>query len=352
MRWGLIARPETDRGLGIQTRAIADNCKPDFTFIMDVPDAERKWHKDFSYPGDTVTIRPTGENQLDMRLMKKWLVESDIQVLLTVEAWYDDGLIALCTQLGIKTINQMNPEFWRGWRDHPTEIWWPTGWWPLRGKPRPPGPVMPVPVPWVATDRWVHDGPLTFGHIVGKPAIYDRNGTRLFFEALHHSKQGVNGYLAAQEGAEEYERWIENLLGDSPMIQGFGFQLASSEERRSMYANFDVLVLPRRYGGLSLTVLEAMGSGRPVIMPDCPPNNGWPIVSVPWEYDQRVNLPVGEIQLVKTSARGIAAQIDEFARHPEALRAAQETTLKWARANSWEHWAPKYLERIEEVASR
>lgn len=340
MRWGLIARPETDRGLGIQTRAIADNLHPDVTYIIDVADGERKWRKDFDYPGETFVVRAKGDNRLPMGEMSALLSHSGLDALVTVEAWYDDEVVPTCRRLGIHTANQMNAEFYRAGRTPMVDDWWwPTKWRPVSV---PQGPLMPVPVPWVVDSiehNW--DRPLRVLHIVGKPAYGDRNGTRIVAEALEHLNVPIELHVATQES-----------LGRFPSLQRRSsparIHLGSTANRRELYEGMDILLLPRRYGGLSLQVLEAIGSGLLVLMPDCVPNADWPILPLDWDYDTvMAALPCGPIKPALTLADSVVDTIEKLDANRDALAVSRGHSRAWALNNTWEHLGRRYLERLE-----
>lgn len=336
MRWGLIARPELDRGIGIQTHEMYRNLHPDYVLMVHMERTTGPtWTPDCHY--DVIT--PLGDHKLPMKEVKRILLAASTDVLVTVETFYDPELIDFCREHRIKTINQMNPEFYRGRWPAPTEWWWPTAW---RLEYLPQGVLMPVPVPWVkGWTSWASDGPLNVLHVVGKPAIGDRNGTRILAEAMRQVKEPVALTVTSQAPS----KYLAMFDRRATVID------KSIDERRDLYDGADVLVLPRRFGGLSLPVLEAFGSGIPVIMPAAEPNLGWPIVPVEWKPGAEVTVPCGHVATVETDATDLARVIDALAKGRVGLGRWQHTVRKWALNNTWEALGPRYMERIEAVAA-
>ncbi len=101
-------------------------------------------------------------------------------------------------------------------------------------------------------------------HIVGTLAANDRNGTLDLLKALPFIKGDFQLVIRSQHPLpDEYHT-------SDPRVS---FQFGNVAVAEDMYRDFDALVLPRRYGGLSLTCNEALMSALPVIMPDISPNN-------------------------------------------------------------------------------
>ena len=81
-----------------------------------------------------------------------------------------------------------------------------------------------------------------------------------------------------------------------------------------LYRQGDVLVMPRRFGGLCLPAQEALGAGMPVVMPDIDPNNRW----LPQEWlvraTRQAQFPsVTPIDVYHSDPRALASIINRFA---------------------------------------
>jgi hypothetical protein len=116
----------------------------------------------------------------------------------------------------------------------------------------------------------------TIGHIVGRPTYMDRNGTVEFLEAVEKLGNRFNYVLYYQEPKDEralkYFKPVFEKIVETQKL-GLNFKvIANVENNEDMYKEMDLLVLPRKYGGLCLPAREALGHGIPVIMPNIDPN--------------------------------------------------------------------------------
>jgi len=78
-----------------------------------------------------------------------------------------------------------------------------------------------------------------------------------------------------------------------------------------MYRDFDAMILPRRYGGLSLTTNEALISGLPVIMSNTSPNNQ--LLPENWLVDGEVSgqfMTRAIIDIFKTDSLKLGQKLD------------------------------------------
>jgi glycosyltransferase involved in cell wall biosynthesis len=119
------------------------------------------------------------------------------------------------------------------------------------------------------------------------------------------------------------------------------------ESRWEMYQDQHLMVLPRRYGGLSLKVHESLDSGVPVIMPDIEPNRRWPGPRTPAARGKRILVPCGPLHTFNADPHAIAAEIDLLARDRSLLEVEQRAALKWAEENSWSHLRHAYMKAFK-----
>lgn len=145
-----------------------------------------------------------------------------------------------------------------------------------------------------------------FLHIVGTLAAEDRNGTLSVLEALKYTTSN-NFELVIHSQHPLPDKYLSN----DPRVKTSMYDIADPAD---LYAGFDALILPRRYGGLSLTTNEALMSALPVIMPDISPNNQ--LLPPRWVIPAK---KTGElmtrtmIDLYSVDARALANKIDELA---------------------------------------
>lgn len=330
MRLGLIARADA-RGLGIQTKAFHDQMQPAKTMVVDCPSAQplpirRDWYPNAAW----VKGIPS---QLDW-----WEFLDGVDVVYTAETGYGSTLWAEAEQRGMRTVLHANYEF-MDVRDRPT-VWAAPSLWHIHDFPT--GAVhLPVPV---ETHRFQprepHPGPRHFLHIVGRPAIHDRNGTQDLLYALCHVTAEITVTIRCQDPhyLAQFEGWAAPRNVRINLVSG------DVADYADMY-DADVLVMPRRFGGLCLPVNEALGAGMPVVMPDIAPNNQW----LPSEWlvpahhagSFRAKQPV---ELHTTNHRDLAAKIDELATDDAFYRLAVKKAHQLRAEMSWDALKPLYHE--------
>lgn len=347
MKVGLIARGE-DRGLGHMTWEFQRAMAPDRTLLIDMGPLGRGFptHPD-RYPGATVA-RFDGA-QLPERIVRPWL--DGLDVLYSAETFYDWQVCRWADEAGVATVLHVMPEFHRHHDEghglpEPTAWWAPTPW----RMDRLPAATRLVPVP-VALDRWptpvMQDPhrPVRILHVAGHRALADRNGTSLFLQALRTTQRPIEVTLSGQDGRLPAVRTPRHIkLASRP---------SGSADYWSMYADHDLLVMPRRYGGLCLPAQEAMAAGLGLLMPDCPPNSWWPSWPIPARPGGDVRTPCGEVATWTASTTAIGMALGHFSDDRDALAALQARSRAWAAEHSWETLAPVYeAELASAVESR
>lgn len=327
MNVGLIARADS-RGIGYQTHEFWKAMQPAKTAVVDLRD--RKWPNDWSRFPDADVFTPV-DWRFDEDQARGWLAGLD--VVFIVETPYDWEFLKLAESMGVRTVIQGNPEFYQEGKPEPSGWWWPTPWLQHR---LPSGPVVPVPVP----DDWPHqagspdDDLLTFVHVAGHRARADRNGTDIMSRVVRSLNFPCRVRIYGQDGS---------LVGFKGR-PGVDVELFPDgvEDRRDIYRGAHVVVLPRRYGGLSLPAQEAMASGCAVIMPECSPNDFWPTVRVPAMAHGAVHTKLGNIRMFTADAPAINRKLREFHDDRHLLDVTMGMSSAWALHNRWEFWRPKY----------
>lgn len=287
------------------------------------------------FPGATVV--PFDGQQLPEAEMRAWL--DGLDVVYSAETLYDWRLADWAREAGARTVVHVNPEFYRHAReDHPHSdaLWAPTPW-RLEHLP-PETPVVPMPV---ALDRFEamlppEGGPLRVLHVVGRRAMADRNGTRALYRALRMLRVPVKVRVVTQDARlmpPPRTPWV-----DAKVVVG------GVPDYWALYEEAQVLVLPRRYGGLSLPAQEAMAAGLAVVMTDCAPQaTFWPVLTVACDQRGAVQAPAGDIPLYDANPTVLAALLTRLAEDETLLRSAQHAGLGWASAHSWDALRPVWL---------
>lgn len=279
MKVGLLAY-STNTGLGIQTYNFYRYMKPDKVMLVDLHKLNHIETHHEKYP-DAFLITdgfPKGQE-----------IEAFLQgldVVFVCETPLNYYLFERAKQLGVKTVLQFNFElldyFEYPERAKPDVFAAPT-WWRYDDVPFENKAYLPVPIETNVITPRINEQARTFLHIVGRPATSDRNGTELFLQAAWQIKdKGYRFVVKVQD-----KSFGDSVKSRYPFVEVNSHDCINNYE---LYDGADVLVMPRRYGGLCLPANEALAHGMPVIMPNISPNerllpDQW---LVPAEKDGRI----------------------------------------------------------------
>lgn len=351
MRIGLIVRAE-ERGLGIQTYEAWRHLEPAKTLLVDVG-SERAFGfggRPERYPGATVFHAP--DLKFDEPAARAWL--DGLDVVWTAETFYDWRMCTWAREMGVRTVCHANPELWPHYR-YPfpePDAWWVATPWRLEHLP-PRTQVVPHPVALERFEDGNHPGPhdtwdgqLRVLHVVGRTAIGDRNGTALLVEAIRNLRRPMDITIASQRPDE-----LGNLPAGNRRHRVFLRTMGPTAEYPDLYVGHDVLVMPRRYGGLCLPVQEALASGLAVVMSDCPPNDIWPGPRILAKPGVQIEMLGGIIQTWNTDPVGLAGILNELSSSPNLLRGYRMDAWEWARLHSWDALGDVWRHEFDRVVS-
>lgn len=342
MRIGALVRI-TDRGLGVQMRAFAQNIDCSVLVIRNPDDARLGLaeHPEW-FPGAPTVSFLNGELQ-PVDLVRDFI--RSVDVIFSAETMYDWPICGWARQVGVATVVQANPEFYKHGQhpyEHPTQWVVPTAW---LGKKIPGATVLPVPSPEFVDRRAPRDGPLRAVHVVGHQAAGDRNGTL----PLAYGLQFVTEPVRLTVTCQDQRRPLIHTTGKVQVRQ-----VGQVENAQDLYAGQELLVLPRRYGGLCLPALEAMASGLAVAMTwASPQHRTWPIIPIQCDvFPDGHHAPGGMVPLANATSESVAEVLNHCAREPEFLAEHQAKAKEWALANTWDRWLPDYLNVMEAACEK
>jgi len=298
-----------DGGLGIQTKRLYDMIKPDRVMLVDSRgfSKNKKMHWDW-YPKEITTVVKGFPKNRDI---VKWV--PGLTSVLTVENPYNFFLIHHCRELGIKTYCQTNYEFCENvfapWLPVPDMFLMPSYWMiddmkKRFGKDR----VMYLPPPIDKNEFQAEKtrAKLTrFLHVIGTLAHADRNGTLDLLKAVKRTSNDYTLTIHSQHKLPD-----NYIIKDKRVI----YRIKNFKKNADLYKGFDALILPRRYGGLSLTTNEALMSGMPVMMTNISPNNK--LLPKKWLVParKRANIQArASIPCYSAYTHSLALKIDEWA---------------------------------------
>jgi hypothetical protein len=360
VRLGVLARTEA-RGLGNQSHDVCLNLNPDRVLLIDPgPDKRFTQHPEryATWPTTTAQWRA---GKLNPDVVRPWL--QGLDVLYTAETPYDHRLPQWAAEAGVGVVVHANPEFLSPQDAKAAVTWWAATPWrlehlPARTRvvpmpcPTPSGSVGVEPVPAAgspgsatgdsradrlrnAPEAATAEGAVRFLHVAGWPAVADRNGTGVVAEAAALMRSGAVVTIRGQhKDVARFQR------------QNVRAQAGNVAIHWDLYRDADVLVSPRRFGGLHLPALEALALGMPVVMSDCSPNEVWPGPRVPVTQTQTVATRAGVIPLHDTDPHALAACLDELATNRVLCDKYRHEAADWAHANTWQALRPMWEDEL------
>lgn len=266
-----------------------------------------------------------------------------LDVVFSCETFYRSDFPVMARNAGVRTMLQPNFELFDQRIPRP-DLLVPGSLWRFDEFP---DPKQHLPVP-VATERFTANDahrPTRFLHIVGRPAVHDRNGTRDLLQALQYVTAKVTVTVKCQ-----MPEYVEAMPYECPPNVELSIDTGDTENYWDNYASHHVLVMPRRYGGLCLPANEALAAGMPVIMPDIEPNNGW--LPAEWLVPARCHrwfMAKAQIDVHATDPQALAAKIDQFAMDPRMYQRAKNKAAQLATSLSWDVLKPRYEQVLTSV---
>lgn len=342
MKLGIIARADP-RGLGVQSRDVVAALQPDRVLVVVAPPdpAGVVWPQPLGwFTGRNATVVEWDGHRLDERAVRRWL--DGLDVAWSAETFYDWRLPGWARSVGCVPVLHANPELL-----HPTArrqpiVWWaPTGWLAatLPGRVR----VVPMPTPVDAPTAAPEPraGPVRMVHVAGNRAHADRNGTDALAEAW---------VALRRRRLPEPELTVFVQSGQRPRFPAGVDVVAGPADRWRMYEGADVLLMPRRFGGLSLPAVEAAACGLAVSMPAVPPNDEMPGPRFPARLTDRTATLGGVVPLAGWRPDVLAGHVASLADRATVDR-WRAACYAWADGRRWEQMRPVWIEALEAAAA-
>lgn len=345
MKIGLMARAD-NTGLGVQTHDFYKHMKPDKTMVVDI--SVLNGNKQFleRYPdADIVTEGFPNRQEIDEFLR-------GLDILFTCETPYNYYVFQKARDMGVKTVLQYNWEFLdylqRHNLPHP-DLFAAPSLWHFDELPFDNKAYLPVPVDTDKFEFVQRDYAKSFLHIAGIPAVNDRNGTETVIAALEHIKSDAEIIIRSQD-----ESFINDYI--KPATQKYKQVKLHSEDledNAQVYDEGDVMLMPRRYGGLCLPMNEAIAKGMPVIMTDIEPNNR--ILQEDWLIPAE---KTGEfmtrtmIDIYSGDPKKLAERIDWFVEMGSMFAFHNRAAQSMREGMSWENLSKRYMREFEKLCSR
>jgi hypothetical protein len=340
MKLGVIARCD-DRGLGNQTWEVCRHLNPERVLLVTDPRDKRfvQYPERFEQWETTQTRWDAG--RLDGRQVRRWL--RGLDVVYSAESPYDLRLGDWAADESVGLVLHANPEFVGMADARVRATWWAATPWRLAYLPAGARVVpMPVAEPRVTHEPAEWPGMVRFLHVAGWPAAADRNGTEIVTEAAMRMRTHPCQFIIRSQ----HKGLLRDRLPPAPLR----IEIGNVVDYWQLYRGADVLVMPRRYGGLCLPAQEAMAVGLPVVMPDTSPNEIWPGPRFSIFEDGALATRAGPIPLYSTDPSVLAEVLDQLAERPELLEKYRSEARAWARAHSWDALRETWLTELERAS--
>lgn len=342
MKIGLLAYT-TNTGLGIQTQNFYRHMKPHKTLIADLSQYNHM-PTNHAMMSDAMVVKGIPECAA-----MDWLTD-DVDLVFVCETPLNYCLFEKAKAKGVATVLQYNYEFLdylqRPKLAPPTVLAAPTIWHKKDVESLNIAPVLDLPVPSEVSDiisREITECRTIF-HIAGRQAIHDRNGTQLFVQAAVKCGSKFKFVIYAQSLDGETDRMILEAQKKIDLQV-----IYDTPNYMDMYKDGDVLVLPRKYGGLCLPMQEALAAGIPVVMPDVEPN-GYRLPKQWLVGAQRTRsfMARTQIDIYEADPNHIAFKMCEFADN-EFMRWSNKEALEIGKGLKWETLKTYYQTVFEQI---
>jgi glycosyltransferase involved in cell wall biosynthesis len=353
VRTALLVRSD-NRGLGRQTFDYWKHLQPAKTLHIRMASSVGSWTPYQEHPEWYPGVRSADFNGHSGTVDEdayRWLL-TDTDVLLTAETAYDHRAWGWAREMGVRTVLVGNPEFLgpdKVGTGGPDQIVLPSPW---RVGTIPGAAHLPQPVDrdvFAFSPRPLNDPP-RFLHVVGNRATRDRAGTDIVLDCLRFLRHRVNLTIRCQGPLSAPQ---ELLLRGLRRHQIPNVMRADIEDPRELYEGFDVLLAPRRYGGLSLPLNEAASCGLAILAGDREPESSIlpPEALMPVVNGRETSFQGGMFRLEDVRPQDLAAGIDWLVEDPGAVARLSEASNRYAESIAWPVLLPRWLDLLERVAS-
>jgi len=341
MRIGLWGARADNSGLGTQTWEFYRHIKPDKTMVIDIADHNPDRKQYFERFPDAQIVSGTP----DPMAMTKFL--KDLDIVFCVETPYNYEFFDYARAMGVKTVLQYNFEFLEYLQDTnlpAPDLFAAPSMWFYKEMPFANKAFLPVPVD---RDRLPYQNRKkikTIIHLAGQKLIADRNGTDIFLEALPFLDPKLKVIIYTQHELFEPGTTISVANPKNLTVKSI-----DKENYWELYNEGDMLVLPRKFGGLCLPLNEASSRGMIVLMPDISPQNAilpsMALVKVFSHKDVETKLT---LRAYETDPKLLAARINHIARcDEEVVGGLSNVSNVYANGISWTFLKPLYLKVFE-----
>jgi glycosyltransferase involved in cell wall biosynthesis len=347
MKIGMIAF-STNTGLGIQTLNFYKHMQPTKTLLVDLQSLNgmETHHERFDGDGEVRVAKGIPDC-----LFMEWLTD-DVDLVFICETPLNYCIMEKAKRKNVPVVLQFNYEFLdylnRSDIEAPAVLAAPSIWHKKDVEALNIAPVVDLPVP---TDglhinyREISECRTIF-HVAGKQAIHDRNGTMTFIEAAVKCGNKFKFKIYAQQ----LDAATQNAIAKAQ--QKIDLEVIMNiPNYNDIYNDGDLMVMPRKYGGLCLPMQEALAAGIPVIMPDIEPN-GYRLPKqwlVPAKRE-RSFMTRTQIDIYETDPNHLAFKMCQFGDR-EFMKWSNKEAIEIGKGLSWKALKPYYQTMFEQITA-
>lgn len=343
VRLGVFGARADSRGLAVQVHEFCRHVEPDKIFGVDMQELS-PYPNDWARSYDMAKLQVVPLENIDERKVRRFL--RGLDVVWGAETFYVEWLADMAREMGVKTALSCNFEFMPFLdpkRPRPDLFLAPSTWnierWPA------PTIHLPFPVDRKRLPFVKRNKAETFLHIGGHRAMRDRNGTRLVLAATRHVRMPCTVLVRSQSPVGSQlphpnQRAVVEI--DRRIVSDYW----------TLYDRGDILLAPRRYGGLSLPMNEALSRGMPVVSFDVPPQNEFlPKEGLIKAKASPMRVQPGSVEWYDGNARDLAELMGELVVSPELVQQLSTAADAYAETISWDALKPVYLEVFEQLVA-
>jgi glycosyltransferase involved in cell wall biosynthesis len=342
-RVGVFGARADRRGLATQTTEVCRHLHPAAVLGIDMGDLS-PYHNDWA-DYDPATLTVVEREKLTPELVEDWIRSNRLNVIWGAETFYVEWFTAVAKACGARTVLAPNPEFFShvaAWEPRPDVLAAATRW---RIGEMPGAIVLPQPVDRERLPFRQRTKADTFLFVLGHHATRDRQGIRVLWDALARVTEPIRVIVRSQRDVNPPHQYPSHIDLD--------IRVADEPDYAVLYAEGDVFLHPRRYGGLSLPLLEAMSVGMVPLATDASPQKSWlpPEMLLACTSDRVWRSLVGELALHDVMPAVMAQRINELARDPGEMARLSLVADSIAEQFSWTALEPQWRTLFDSLAA-
>lgn len=339
-RIGLIARAD-NTGLGNLTWEFYKHLNPAKTIVVDFSSLRGTKSHAYRYPGSVIAQSDITDQQCLEFL-------TNIDILYTDETPYNYYMFDRARKAGIVSVLHYNYEFLM-YRSadvsYPDILLSPSVWHyddiKRQFSDRCEVDFLQIPVNRKLCKFRKRTKAMKFLHVMGNQTGDDRNGTEIFLQSLKHVKnKNIKFILATQGNTKMYYN------EQDPRLKIAG----EFEKYEDIYSEADVIIMPRRFGGLCLPLNEAMSCGLVPIMTDLSPQNSFLHKDSLIPTNNHIERSPCQINIFDADPEVLAKKIDDLAE--TNISKLSEHSNKYAESISWDKMIPQYIKFFNEAIKK